>query len=133
MGQTGRVLPLPTLGVTLQGPHLGLPQMIQSRAQFGYRGVILVLLVVREQVLALVALALLGAATAVTGWFTSFSGLLVMTLLSSIGFHYFETVNQSLQLQWVEKKRAPQVLGWIVGIILWLAMIALFVVAGWVS
>ncbi|KXV16107.1 allantoin permease, partial [Caballeronia megalochromosomata] len=26
-----------------QGPHLGLPQMIQSRAQFGYRGVILVL------------------------------------------------------------------------------------------
>lgn len=27
-----------------QGPHLGLPQMIQSRAQFGYRGVILVLM-----------------------------------------------------------------------------------------
>ncbi|MDB6144566.1 MAG: allantoin permease [Pseudomonas sp.] len=27
-----------------QGPHLGLPQMIQSRAQFGYRGVMLVLL-----------------------------------------------------------------------------------------
>jgi len=26
-----------------QGPHLGLPQMIQSRAQFGYRGVILIL------------------------------------------------------------------------------------------
>jgi predicted MFS family arabinose efflux permease len=51
-----------------------------------------------------------------TGWFTSFSGLLVMTLLSSIGFHYFETVNQSLQLQWVEKDRAPQVLGWIVGV-----------------
>lgn len=27
-----------------QGPHLGLPQMIQSRAQFGYRGVVLVLI-----------------------------------------------------------------------------------------
>ncbi|TDN58694.1 cytosine permease [Paraburkholderia sp. BL10I2N1] len=27
-----------------QGPHLGLPQMIQSRAQFGYRGVIVVLM-----------------------------------------------------------------------------------------
>lgn len=27
-----------------QGPHLGLPQMIQSRAQFGYRGVVLVLM-----------------------------------------------------------------------------------------
>jgi hypothetical protein len=36
--------------------------------------------------------------------------------LSSIGFHYFETVNQSLQLQWIDKKDAPQVLGWIVAI-----------------
>src|SRR6478609_11303006 len=27
-----------------QGPTMGLPQMIQSRAQFGYRGVILVLI-----------------------------------------------------------------------------------------
>ncbi len=27
-----------------QGPEMGLPQMIQSRAQFGYRGVILALL-----------------------------------------------------------------------------------------
>src|SRR6202020_463863 len=27
-----------------QGPELGLPQMIQSRAQFGYRGVVVVLL-----------------------------------------------------------------------------------------
>ncbi|WP_176082216.1 cytosine permease, partial [Paraburkholderia tropica] len=27
-----------------QGAHLGLPQMIQSRAQFGYRGVVVVLL-----------------------------------------------------------------------------------------
>ena len=78
--------------------------------------VILILLAVREQVLALVMLALLGAATAVTGWFTSFSGLLVMTLLSSIGFHYFETVNQSLQLQWIDKARAPVVLGRIVAV-----------------
>jgi hypothetical protein len=27
-----------------QGPHLGLPQMLQSRAQFGYRGVVVPLL-----------------------------------------------------------------------------------------
>jgi len=78
--------------------------------------VILILLVLREQVLALIALTLLGVATAVTGWFTSFSGLLVMTLLSSIGFHYFETVNQSLQLQWIDKARAPVVLGRIVAV-----------------
>jgi hypothetical protein len=78
--------------------------------------VIAILLAVREQVLALLMLALLGAATAVTGWFTSFTGLLVVTLLSSIGFHYFETVNQSLQLQWIDKARAPVVLGRIVAV-----------------
>ncbi|PJF08965.1 MFS transporter [Pseudorhodobacter sp. MZDSW-24AT] len=78
--------------------------------------VIALLLVFREQVLALSSLLLLGLATAVTAWFPSFGGLLIVTLLSSIGFHYFETVNQSLQLQWVEKGRAPQVLGRIVAV-----------------
>ena len=29
-----------------QGPQLGLPQMIQSRAQFGYRGVVVICAVV---------------------------------------------------------------------------------------
>ena len=79
-------------------------------------GVIALLLVLREQVLALTSLLLLGLATAVTAWFPSFGGLLIVTLLSSIGFHYFETVNQSLQLQWVDKTRAPQVLGRIVAV-----------------
>jgi predicted MFS family arabinose efflux permease len=78
--------------------------------------VIALLLVMREQVLALTSLLLLGLATVVTAWFPSFGGLLIVTLLSSIGFHYFETVNQSLQLQWVEKSRAPQVLGRIVAV-----------------
>lgn len=78
--------------------------------------VIAILLVMREQVLALSSLFLLGLATAITAWFPSFGGLLIVTLLSSIGFHYFETVNQSLQLQWVEKSRAPQVLGRIVAV-----------------
>jgi hypothetical protein len=77
-------------------------------------GVIGLLLFIREQILGVVALALLGAATAVTAWFPSLGGILTITLLSSFGFHYFETVNQSLQLQWIDKKRAPQLLGWIV-------------------
>jgi Major Facilitator Superfamily len=98
------------------GKEIGWLHTVREIPGFLAIGVILVLLVVREQVLALVALALLGAATAVTGWFTSFSGLLVMTLLSSIGFHYFETVNQSLQLQWIGKDRAPIVLGRIVAV-----------------
>jgi len=52
----------------------------------------------------------------VTAWFPSFAGLLTVTMISSIGLHYYETVNQSLQLQWIDRKRAPQTLGWIVGV-----------------
>lgn len=79
-------------------------------------GVIALILVLREQVLGVAMLGLLGIASAVTAWFPSFGGLLAVTLLSSVGFHYFETVNQSLQLQWIDKARAPQVLGRIVAV-----------------
>jgi Sugar-tranasporters, 12 TM len=78
--------------------------------------VILLLLFIREQVLGVIALILLGCATAVTAYFPGFGGILYVTLFSSIGFHYFETVNQSLQLQWVDRKRAPQLLGWLVAV-----------------
>jgi hypothetical protein len=79
-------------------------------------GVILLILFIREQVLALVSLVLLGVATALTAQFPSLGGLLFVTLLSSIGFHYYETVNQSLQLQWIDKKKAPQTLGWLLSV-----------------
>ncbi|MEM9427271.1 MAG: MFS transporter, partial [Pseudomonadota bacterium] len=36
--------------------------------------------------------------------------------IASIGFHFFETVNTSLQLQWISKERAPQMLGWLVAV-----------------
>ena len=74
-------------------------------------GVIALIIFIREQVLGLVSLALLGAASAITAWFPSFTGLLTITMLSSIGFHYYETVNQSLQLQWLKKEEAPRFLG----------------------
>jgi hypothetical protein len=75
--------------------------------------VIVLLFYIREQFLALISLLMLGAATAVTSFFPTFGGLLMTTFIGSIGFHYYETVAQSLQLQWIDKKRAPQVLGWI--------------------
>ncbi|MDU8928672.1 MFS transporter [Alisedimentitalea sp. MJ-SS2] len=74
-------------------------------------GVIAIIIFVREQVLGIVSLILLGVATAVTAYFPSMGGILTITMLSSIGFHYYETVNQSLQLQWLPKDRAPKVLG----------------------
>ncbi len=76
-------------------------------------GVILLIIFMREQVLGLMSLVLLGVATMITAQFPFYGGIMVLTLLSSIGFHYYETVNQSLQLQWLPKDRAPQILGWL--------------------
>jgi len=75
--------------------------------------VIAIIIFMHEQVLGLVSLLLLGVASALTAQFPSLGGILTITMLSSIGFHYYETVNQSLQLQWLDKLRAPQMLGWL--------------------
>jgi hypothetical protein len=98
------------------GVEIGWLHTVREIPGFLAVGVIAVIMVMREQVLALVSLAMLGAATAVTAFFPSLAGILTVTMISSIGFHYFETVNQSLQLQWLPRDRAPQILGWIVAI-----------------
>ncbi|KUF09238.1 MFS transporter [Pseudoponticoccus marisrubri] len=96
------------------GSDIGWLHTVREIPGFLAVGVILVIMVMREQVLGLLSLVLLGVATGVTAWFPTIGGLMIVTLLSSIGFHYFETVNQSLQLQWLPKDRAPQVLGWLI-------------------
>ncbi len=98
------------------GKEIGLLHSVREIPGFLAIGVIAILMFMREQVLGIVSLALLGAATAVTAWFPSLGGILTITMLSSIGFHYYETVNQSLQLQWLEKERAPQMLGLITAV-----------------
>ena len=98
------------------GVEIGWLHTVREIPGFLAIGVIALIILMREQFLGVVSLAMLGVATAITAYFPSFAGLLTVTMISSIGFHYFETVNQSLQLQWIDKKRAPQVLGWIVAI-----------------
>ena len=95
------------------GGDIGLLHSVREIPGFLAVGVIAITIFVREQVLGLFSLILLGVATALTGWFPQIGGILTLTLLSSIGFHYYETVNQSLQLQWISKERAPQILGWL--------------------
>lgn len=98
------------------GVEIGWLHTVREIPGFLAVGVIAIIMVMREQVLGLISLLMLGVASAVTAWFPSFGGILMVTLFSSIGFHYFETVNQSLQLQWLPKDKAPQMLGWIVAI-----------------
>lgn len=95
------------------GVEIGWLHTVREIPGFLAIGVIFLIIFIREQVLGLISLILLGAATAMTAYFPQFSGILMLTLLSSIGFHYYETVNQSLQLQWIDKAKAPQTLGWL--------------------
>ncbi|MEN8894485.1 MAG: MFS transporter [Yoonia sp.] len=95
------------------GSDIGWLHTVREIPGFFAIGVIALIIFMREQVLGIVALIMLGAATAITAYFPSMAGILTLTMLSSIGFHYYETVNQSLQLQWISKARAPQMLGWL--------------------
>lgn len=72
---------------------------------------VFLLFFLREQTLAVVSLLLLGIGTSLAGFFPSFWGLVCTTMLMSIGFHYFETANQSLQLQWLKKETAAAIMG----------------------
>ena len=93
------------------GADIGLLQSVREIPGFLAFTVVFVLLLVREQRFMLVSLAMLTLGTAITGYFTSLFGLLLTTLLMSTGFHYFETLKQSLSLQWLSKEEAPEMLG----------------------
>jgi len=98
------------------GADMGWMQTIREIPGFLSFGVIYVLLFLREQTLAYCALLALAAGAAMTGFLPSFWGLAIATTISSLGFHYFEAVNQSLQLQWLSKERAPQMIGLLRGV-----------------
>ncbi|MDA8015667.1 MAG: MFS transporter [Gammaproteobacteria bacterium] len=93
------------------GAQFGLMQSIREIPGFMAFAAIFLLIFMREQTLALVSLLLLGAGVALTGFFPYALGLYCTTALMSVGFHYYETMNKSLSLQWIEKSRTPQVLG----------------------
>ena len=98
------------------GVEIGWLHTVREIPGFFAVAVIFLIIFVREQVLGIVSLIILGGATALTAYFPSFGGILMLTFISSIGYHYYETVNQSLQLQWLEIDTAPQVLGWLTAV-----------------
>ncbi|WP_372882859.1 MFS transporter [Psychromonas sp.] len=93
------------------GAEIGILQSLREVPGFLAFTAIFILLLIREQTFAILALAVLCIGVAVTGFFPEVLGLYLTTILMSIGFHYFETVNQSLTLQWVDKQDAPGFLG----------------------
>ncbi len=93
------------------GAEIGMLQSLREVPGFLAFAVVFLLLVIREQSIAYLSLALLGIGTALTGWFPTVLGLYCTTVLMSIGFHYYETMQISLSLQWIDKRRAPETLG----------------------
>ncbi len=98
------------------GVEIGILQSLREIPGFLSFAVVFLLLLIAEQPLALAALLLLGVGTAITGFFPSMLGLYVTTVIMSLGFHYFEAINQSLALQWLDKKRAPHFLGKLIAV-----------------
>ena len=93
------------------GANIGMLQSLREIPGFLAFTAVFVLLVLKEQTFALISLALLVIGVALTGFFPSVYGLYATTVLMSIGFHYFETLNQSLSLQWFSKEEAPEKMG----------------------
>jgi hypothetical protein len=98
------------------GVEIGILQSLREVPGFLAFTTVFVLLILKEQTFAVVALALLGVGVAVTGFFPSAIGLYLTTVVMSTGFHYFEVVKQSLSLQWYEKADAPRALGKLISV-----------------
>ncbi|MGR5175510.1 MFS transporter [Vibrio mediterranei] len=98
------------------GSDIGLLQSVREIPGFLAFTTVFVLLFIREQKFMLLSLLLLTIGTAITGLFPSVAGLLITTLIMSTGFHYFETLKQSLSLQWLSKDEAPEVLGKLISV-----------------
>lgn len=93
------------------GTEIGILQSLREIPGFLAFTAVFVLLVLREQVFAVLSLALLGLGVAITGLFPTTYGLYFTTIIMSVGFHYFETIQMSLSLQWLPKAVAPRALG----------------------
>jgi hypothetical protein len=97
--------------VHLNGGQVGLIQSVREVPGLLALLVVYLLLVIREHRLAALSVIALGSGVALTGFFPSIAGLLCTTLLMSFGFHYFETCNNSLTLQYFTTAATPVVYG----------------------
>lgn len=96
---------------SFDGSQIGILQSLREIPGFLAFTVVLVLIFVCQQKLAYLSIMALGLGVLLTGYFPSAIGLYVTTVIMSMGFHYLETLNQSLSLQWLSKDKAPIILG----------------------
>jgi len=93
--------------VGVNGFQIGVAQAVREIPGFLTFLVMYMLLIMREHRLSAWSVVLLGIGIGATGFFTTFPGLLMTTIVMSIGFHYFETTNKSLTVQYFDRHDAP--------------------------
>ena len=98
------------------GREIGILQSLREVPGFLAFTAVFVILVLREQTFAVVSVLIFGIGVSLTGFFPSEYGLYFTAVLMSIGFHYFETIRQSLSLQWLSKAEAPRILGRLIAV-----------------
>lgn len=93
------------------GAEIGILQSLREVPGFLAFTAVFMLLIIREQRFALASLLVMSIGVALTPFFPTAYGLYATTVLMSLGFHYFETINKSLTLQWIDKSETPHFLG----------------------
>jgi hypothetical protein len=95
----------------LGGKHIGVIQSLREVPGFLSLLAVYVIMILKEHRLSAVSVLFLGLGLAVTGRFPSYPGLILTTLVMSFGFHYYETTNMSLTLQYFDELSSPWVFG----------------------
>jgi hypothetical protein len=116
----------------LNGAQIGMIQSIREIPGFLALLAVYVMLVLREHRLSALSILILGLGLAATGFFPTYFGIALTTLISSFGFHYYETTNMSLTLQYFRTHESPWVFGKLtslaaatsiaIGLLIWLMM-----------
>ena len=73
--------------------------------------VVPLMLIIREHRLCVLSVIICGAGTAVIGLFSSFWGIAGAVFVMSTGYHFFETINQSLMIQYYDLSSTPLIMG----------------------
>jgi hypothetical protein len=95
----------------LDGNHVGVIQSVREIPGFLALLAVYVIMIIREHRLSALSILLLGFGLAITGLLPNFAGLIFTTLVMSFGFHYYETTNMSLTLQYFDIDTSPWVFG----------------------
>jgi hypothetical protein len=95
--------------VGVNGFQIGLSQSVREIPGFLSFAAVYLFLIFKEHRLSAWSVVLLGTGISATGVFTSFGGLLMTTFIMSVGFHFFETTNKSLTVQYFNTSESPVV------------------------